>query len=72
MKGKTVLKCVIISIVTAIVMFMVVNYMIGCMGGVNMVTTCQITPQAPMYLTIVSFVISLLASLIAFGIGDKN
>jgi len=66
MKGKTIVKSIIISVVAVIVMFLLISYMASCING-----SCTLSSGAFPILYFVEFIVIVVASLIAFGLGDK-
>ena len=66
MKGKTILKSVIVSAIVVLVMFLLISYMASCING-----SCTLSSGAFPILYFVEFIVIVVASLIAFGLGDK-
>jgi len=66
MKGKTILKSIIVSAIAVIVMFLFIAYMASCINE-----SCTLSSGTFPILYFIEFIVILIASLIAFGLKDK-
>jgi len=66
MKGKTIIKSLIVSLITVIAMFLFVSYLSSCING-----TCTLSSGSFPILYFLVFIVVAVASLIAFGWKDN-
>jgi len=74
MKGKTIIKSLIVAIITAIGVFYAISFQ-GCIATTVsapvQVNTCEIITQSKILGSIGAFIFSFVSSLIAFGWKEK-
>ena len=75
MKGKIVWKSLIVAVISTIIPFVFAGFFIGCVSpatGVEGFDSCGYMQKINTIWAIFVFLLSLISSLIVFGLGDKQ